>query len=90
MLTDLLQLVTAALITEKPSQFREWSGMALVFSVLWSVGGCLPLDSREKFSVMLRNYCLDKDARPKTVVCDKNTIYPEKGLFQGSPASSRN
>ncbi|KAL5267409.1 hypothetical protein ACHWQZ_G004450 [Mnemiopsis leidyi] len=75
----LYKLVTTTLMEEKSKLFKDWSATALIFSVLWSIGGCLPLDSRIRFSEMLRNFCLDKETRPDAIKIDKNNIYPEKG-----------
>ena len=44
-----VQLVTSTLMEEKSKLFKDWSATALIFSVLWSIGGCLPLDSRIRF-----------------------------------------
>ena len=43
------QIVIEPLMEERSAKFREWCAPALVFSILWSVGGCCPTDARAKY-----------------------------------------
>ncbi|XP_034748215.1 dynein heavy chain 3, axonemal isoform X1 [Etheostoma cragini] len=53
-----------------------------IFAVVWTVGGTIAGNSRNKFDVFYRNLIMgmdDEHPRPKSIKLKKNNIFPERG-----------
>lgn len=63
-------------------QVTMWLQGLFLFAVVWSVGGTINGDSRNKFDAFYRNLIMgmdDNHPRPKSVKLTKNNVFPERG-----------
>ncbi|XP_014014461.1 dynein axonemal heavy chain 3 [Salmo salar] len=65
-------------------QVTMWLQGLFLFAVVWSVGGTINGDSRNKFDAFYRNLIMgmdDNHPRPKSVKLTKNNVFPERGTI---------
>ncbi|KAK1880668.1 Dynein heavy chain 3 axonemal [Dissostichus eleginoides] len=63
-------------------QITMWLMGLFLFALVWTVGGTISGDSRNKFSVFYRNLIMGLDEnhpKPKSIPLKKNNIFPERG-----------
>ncbi|KAK5855256.1 hypothetical protein PBY51_005374 [Eleginops maclovinus] len=70
-------------VTQMSSQqITMWLQGLFLFAVVWTVGGTISGDSRNKFNVFYRNLIMGLDEnhpRPKDITLKKTNLFPERG-----------
>nr|WAW84833.1 axonemal dynein heavy chain reconstructed 1 [Halisarca dujardinii] len=80
------------------TQIAPWLQCLFLFSLVWTLGGTMTVESRKKFDVFFRALISGTDAdhpRPKSIKFNKTTLFPERGsvfdyLFQKKGGSWSN
>lgn len=68
--------------TMTSQQITMWLQGLFLFAVVWTLGGTITGESRQKFDMFYRNLLMGVDnehPRPPSIKLKKNNIFPERG-----------